>query len=57
VVAILTRIARSPGWFVPVTPLLDHLAEARGIAELSWGGQAALELRHILDRVRARLPV
>ena len=31
----LESLSRRPGWFVPVTPLLDHLARQRGIAELS----------------------
>lgn len=31
----LESLSRRRGWFVPVTPLLDHLAQQRGIAELS----------------------
>ena len=31
----LEALSRRPGWFVPLTPLLDHLAAARGITSLT----------------------
>jgi len=31
----LESLSKRPGWFVPVTPLLDHLAAVRGVASLT----------------------
>jgi hypothetical protein len=39
----LESLSKRPGWFVPVTPLLDHLAQQRGIAELSGAKLFRLE--------------
>lgn len=53
--SILEYIASLPGWFVPVSVLLDHL-----VAELGKDPLGAFEMRrteyaHLLDRLRARI--
>ena len=53
--AILRRIAALPGWFVPVSELLDHLSERGAGRPLSGAQLFGLELRHLMDRVRSRL--
>ena len=50
----LRHIASLPGWFVPATPLLDHLMAVRPVGTLRPWQRWGLELRHIADRVRAR---
>ncbi|MEO8193704.1 MAG: hypothetical protein ABI681_07625 [Gemmatimonadales bacterium] len=52
---IFEYLARLPGWFVPVSNLLDHLI-ARGAGRPLAGGKLlSLELRHFFDRVRSRV--
>jgi hypothetical protein len=31
----LESLSKRPGWFVPLTPLLDHLGEQRGVTSLT----------------------
>jgi len=48
----LRYLATLPGWFVPVTPLLDELLKTSSTAPRSIGSLWRLELRHALDRFR-----
>jgi hypothetical protein len=50
--ALLERLASSNGWFVPVTPLLDHIAAERGLATLAGGAKRALEWRWLRSKAR-----
>ncbi len=50
--ALMERLARRNGWFVPVTPLLDHLAETRGLTELNPRDRRALEWRWLRSKAR-----
>jgi len=65
VVEVLTRLAQRPGWFPPVSTLLDHLADAQGgIALLAgyrlfrveglsfWHGWRARRRHRIYDRTQ-----
>jgi hypothetical protein len=49
---ILRYMATLPGWFVPVTTLLDHLMGLAPRAPLSGFALAHLELSHVSDRLR-----
>jgi hypothetical protein len=55
--AILQHIASKPGWFVPVSTLLDHLREHKPGAgrTLSRLPLARLELRFLVDQIVSRL--
>ena len=50
----LRYMAELPGWFVPASELLDHLAATRSVPTLSTWRQARLEAAHIVDRIRMR---
>jgi hypothetical protein len=53
----LESLSRRPGWFVPVTPLLDHLAQVRGVRALHGLSLFRLEslwFLHMLLRRRRR---
>lgn len=50
--ATLRYLAQRPGWFVPVSEILDHLV-TRGDRVLSARGIARLELRFITEKLRA----
>jgi hypothetical protein len=50
----LRYLASLPGWFAPVSEILDHLLAQRGSADLRPWTRWGLELRHIADRVKAR---
>ncbi len=54
---MLRYIAAKPGWFVPVSTLLDHLRAQAPSADrsLGRGALARLELRFLLDQVLSRL--
>ena len=53
--AILRYISMKPGWFVPVSELLDHLRLAHGRGrELSGSQCLRLELRYIADKLASR---
>ena len=49
--ALMTRLARKNGWFVPASTLLDHLASRRGSTTITPAQRGALERRWL----RARL--
>ena len=48
-------LVSQPGWFVPVSPLLDHLQKHFGHSELSAIQQSKMEYSHIIDRIIGRL--
>ncbi len=53
--AVLRWLAGRPGHFVPVSELLDGLAEQRGRPTLGTGSLLTLESRYLLDRLAERL--
>lgn len=50
--AVMTRLAGKNGWFVPVTTLLDYLAEQRGLTAISPAQRRRLEWRWLLSKAR-----
>lgn len=48
--ALLAHVASRPGWFAPVSTILDHLRERRGERRLQGAALLRLELRFLLDR-------
>jgi hypothetical protein len=53
---ILRYVAKKPGWFVPVSDVLDHLRSVHGRErELSGLDCLKLELRFIADRLLSRI--
>ena len=49
---ILRYLAAKPGWFVPVSEILDHLLRLRGsTGELTWRERFQLECRFVLDKM------
>lgn len=51
----LEYIASKPGWFVPVSQLLDFLVAEMGGDELSNVAKLRMEISHIFDRIGSRL--
>lgn len=51
----LRYLARLPGWFVPVSELLEFLLRTGRGQRRSWWSLARLEGRHLFDRVASRL--
>jgi hypothetical protein len=51
----LRYLADRPGWYVPVSTLLDHLRDVGGSPILRGVGLFRLELRYLLDQLRERL--
>ena len=51
VLRLMERMARKNGWFVPVTPLLDFLAERQGVAVLNDRTRATLERRWLWEKL------
>jgi hypothetical protein len=49
---LMERLASRNGWFVPVATLLDHIAERRGVVELTRRQRTALERRWLRSKVR-----
>jgi len=47
--ALLTALARRPGWFVPVTVLLDHLRACQRSFTLSCGERFRMEARWMMS--------
>jgi hypothetical protein len=45
--ALITRLSRKNGWFVPVSILLDYLHSQRGTPEISDADRRTLELRWV----------
>ena len=53
--ALLGHLATRPGWFVPVSTILDHLRAGRSERTLGGLGLLRLELRFLRDRLRSQL--
>jgi hypothetical protein len=51
-VELMQRLSRRPGWFVPVSTVLDHLEATRGAQVLSHRERARLERRWLWHKVR-----
>jgi len=55
---MLRYLAAKPGWFVPVSEILDHLRAGRSDRNLSAFALARLELRfltgQLIERLRSR---
>jgi hypothetical protein len=51
----LRYLATLPGWFAPVSDVLEHLLARRGDREITRRELYSLELRHAADRVRSRI--
>lgn len=52
---VLRYLAERPGWFVPVSELLDHLAGLQGVRSLDGAAIRRLELRYLSGRLRDRV--
>jgi hypothetical protein len=50
--ALMERLAGRPGWFAPVTTLLDHIQAQRGPVNLAATERRALERRWLSHKVR-----
>lgn len=50
--ALIRRLAARNGWFVPVTPLLDHLKGPGGPVTITGRQRARLERRWLLSKMR-----
>jgi hypothetical protein len=50
----LADLARRPGWFAPVSEILDHLRQGRAERPLGRVALLRLELRYLFDQLRAR---
>ncbi len=50
--ALMERLARKKGWFVPVTTLLDFLATRHGKTVITLAQRRGLERRWLLSKVR-----
>jgi hypothetical protein len=48
---LMTRLAAKPGWFVPVSTLLDHLAKVKGVHALTPADRAKLERRWLRHKL------
>ncbi len=55
VVDILTYVSKLPGWFVPVSSLLEFLLSRAESDALSLSQLYRLEMRHVWDRLRSRI--
>ena len=53
--ATLGYLAERPGWYVPVSTLLDHLREQGGAPGLGGLALLRLELRFLVGQIRERL--
>lgn len=49
--ALMQRLARKNGWFVPVHELLEYLARMRGIQRLNWFTRQSLEWRWMYQKL------
>jgi hypothetical protein len=49
---LMERLARKDGWYVPVTTLLDHIADQRGVTQISNAQRRTLERRWLRSKVR-----
>jgi hypothetical protein len=48
---IIEHLGQQPGWYVPVSTLLDHLCQQQGSAPLGRWQRLAMELAHGWDRL------
>jgi len=53
--SVLSWLADRPGWFVPVSDILDHLVERGAGGRLGAGARMALEARYLADQLLCRL--
>jgi hypothetical protein len=51
--ALMERLSRKNGWFVPVTQLLDYLLGVKGHHAITRGERARLERKWLLYKIRA----
>ena len=49
--ALIERLSRKNGWFVPVGTLLDYIAARRGVTRLASGARASLEWRWLAHKL------
>jgi hypothetical protein len=49
---LMERLAAKDGWFVPVSTLLDYLADRNGIAQITSAQRNALERRWLRSKLR-----
>jgi hypothetical protein len=49
---LMERLARKPGWFVPVSPLLDHLQQKNGGHVITDAERSVLERRWLWEKLR-----
>jgi hypothetical protein len=50
--ALMERLSKRPGWFVPVTTLLDCIRTERGPVTLAAPQRQALERRWLAHKIR-----
>jgi hypothetical protein len=53
--AILRYIVSLPGWYVPVSTLLQHLTNTLGFHNISVIEREYMEIKHIIDRIISRI--
>ena len=51
VARLMERLSRKPGWFVPVSTLLDYLREHNGEQQISPGQRFRLEAYWLLQKL------
>jgi hypothetical protein len=49
--ALMERLAKKGGWFVPVSTLLDHLLAARGPADITDAQRGRLERKWLIEKI------
>jgi hypothetical protein len=49
---LMERLSRKPGWFVPVSTLLDYILNTRGHYSISSAERFKLELKWIIRKIR-----
>jgi hypothetical protein len=49
---LMERLAKTSGWFVPVSPLLDYLRKKNGGQVITDGERSALERKWLWDKLR-----
>jgi hypothetical protein len=50
----LKQLARRPGWFVPVSELLDHLVDEHSVRRLPWWERHRMQIQWTLSRLLHR---
>jgi hypothetical protein len=48
-------LASQPGWFVPVSQLLDYIKAETGASELTYFERWKMEYSHIFDRIKTKI--